>query len=150
MKQMTINSIASETSENVFHALSENLSVTSEIVNELIHLMEQKQKTSRLCLHLSKKSPLHQSIIVTSSKFQNKMHFHPDKLETIYPLQGQARLNLFDSNLKRTGGSLLSTRDIMSATIQPKEIHNFEILTDIFVFLEISPGPFTNNSTVYV
>ncbi len=147
---MTINSIASETSENVFHALRENLSITSEIVRELIDLMELKQKTSRLCLHLSKESLLHQSVIVTSSKFQNNMHFHPDKFETIYPLQGQARLNLFDSSFKRIGTSLLSTEDIVSATIQPKEIHNFEILTDSFVFLEISPGPFTNNSTIYV
>jgi cupin fold WbuC family metalloprotein len=147
---MILNSIATETRENVFHALSENLSITSEIVNELIDLMELKQKTSRLCLHLSKESPLHQSIIVTSSKFQNNRHFHPDKFETIYPLHGQARLNLFDSSFKRIGTSVLSTKDVVSATIQPKEIHNFEILTETFVFLEISPGPFTNNSTVYV
>jgi cupin fold WbuC family metalloprotein len=147
---MILNSIATETSENVFHALSENLSITSEIVNELIDLMKLKQKTSRLCLHLSKKSPLHQSIIVTSPQFQNNRHFHPGKFETIYPLQGEARLNLFDSSLSIISSTLLSTKDVVSATIQPKEIHNFEILSETFVFLEISPGPFTNNSTVYV
>ena len=147
---MILNSIATETSENVFHALDQNPSITSEIVTELIYLMELKQKTSRLCLHLSKESTLHQSIIVTSSKFENNRHFHPDKFETIYPLQGQARLNLYDSSFKRISSSLLSIEDIVSATIQPKEIHNFEILTDTFVFLEVSPGPFTNNSTVYV
>lgn len=147
---MILNSIATETSENVFHALRQNLSITSDIVTELIDLMVLKQKTSRLCLHLSQESPLHQSVIVTSSNFQNKRHFHPDKFETIYPLQGQASLNLFDSSYTRINSLLLSTEDIVSATVQPKEIHNFEILTDIFVFLEISPGPFTSNSTIYV
>ena len=145
-----LNSIATETSENVFHALHQNLSITSDIITELIDLMELKQKTSRLCLHLSKESPLHQSVIVTSSKFQNKRHFHPDKFETIYPLQGQACLNLFDFGHTQINSLLLSTEDILSVTIQPKEIHNFDVLTDTFVFLEISPGPFTNNSTIYV
>jgi cupin fold WbuC family metalloprotein len=145
-----LNSIAIETSENVFHAQYQNLSVTSDIVFELIELMETKQKTSRLCLHPSKESLVHQSLIVTSSKFQNNRHFHPDKFETIYPLHGQARLNLFDSRLNQISSSLLSTDKTMSATIQPKEIHNFEILTETFAFLEVCPGPFTIHSTIYV
>lgn len=147
---MKLKRIAIETSENVFHAQYQNVSVTSEIVTELIDLMKTKQKTSRLCLHLSRESLFHQSLIVTSSKFHNKRHFHPDKFETIYPLQGQARLNLFDSKFNRISSLLLSRDSILSTTIQAKEIHNFEILTDIFVFLEVSPGPFTNKSTIYV
>lgn len=120
------------------------------MINELIDVMKKENKTSRICLHRDINDPIHQSLIVTSNIFENKIHYHPNKPETIYPIEGEAVINLYDQE-KRIIEEILIRKDTqLAATISTNSLHNFKVKSNVFIFLEVSKGPFTRNSTIYV
>lgn len=120
------------------------------MIDELIDVMKKEHKTSRICLHSSINDPVHQSVIVTSNKFENRIHYHPTKPETIYPLVGEAVINLYDKEKRKIEEISIRKDFQLAATITTNSLHNFTVNSEVFIFLEVSKGPFTRNSTIYV
>lgn len=145
-----LKQVAVKTAPTVFHAKYESLVVSRALLDELIEVMNQEGKTSRLCLHPNIDDKVHQSIIVSSNKVENKIHYHPNKPETIYPLLGQASLDIYDSDKNKLDAIQIMPFSPLVISIPKSTLHNLNISTSVFVFLEISEGPFTKYSTVYV
>ena len=74
--------------------------------------------------------------------------YHPHKEEIIYVISGKAKLNYFKKNSKKDKVFILNKENFYHV-IPKKQIHNIEIISNYFIFLEISLGPFNKNNTLF-
>ena len=146
---MLLSDKAESVSSAVYHCKPNFGYIGNEEIEELKQLMLSTQQTARICLHSSTKDNTHVSVICTSNKFKNRKHYHPNKCEYIIPIEGKARLQVFENDSLITS-TLLDGNLPMATKISEKSIHNFEIESEFFLFWEICEGPFQVDSTIYV
>ncbi len=134
--------------ENVLYLNDKIKKINSADLKFLLKKSEStKNKSIRLCIHKNKQSILHQMLIIHPKNFIVPPQYHL-KEEIIKVVSGKAKLNYFRNNGKIEKSFLLN-KDNFFHLIAPKKIHNLEIISKKFIFLEVSLGPFKKNNTLY-
>ena len=147
----SLTEIAIQTAPDVWHCCERSSPVARSVIEELKLLAESSdRKRCRLCLHVSPDDIDQQMLIAMHREAQDRPHYHPSKVEVIQPIEGHAKLVRLDADGKVLDSFSISAGDVFCCTNEPNSIHFLEVLSDYFVFLEISRGPFTKESTVYV
>ncbi len=135
--------------ENVLYLKEKTKILNKDGLKKLIQKSKKtKNKSLRLCFHDNKKSNLHQMFIIHPRKYFVPPQYHPSKDESIFVISGKARLNYFKKNGKIENKYILDRGNFFHL-IKKNKIHNLEILSSIFIFLEISLGPFKKDNTLY-
>lgn len=135
---------------NAFYGKNQTNTFQKNDIEELLRIMNQRKKTVRYCLHEKITDLVHISVIATSISFPNLVHKHPHKIETIHALQGNANLCLYPTGKKIKEIQNLNSTDSSIVQIPQNTCHNLELISENFVFMEISQGPFDLESTVYI
>jgi cupin fold WbuC family metalloprotein len=146
-----LNKIAKNCGPGVFHAKKWGLDITSDILESLI--WEAKislNRKARLCLHPSPGELLQITYLAFYSPYKDRVHCHPNRIETMIPIQGTAKFLTFDSGGALKKEILFKDNDCISVST-PKSIwHAIEVLSEVFVMIEVGMGPFSTNSTLYL
>jgi cupin fold WbuC family metalloprotein len=143
--------IAVQTAPDVWHRRARSSFVPRSVIEELKRLADSSdRKRCRLCLHVSPDDIDQQMLIVMHRDAQDRPHYHPSKIEVIQPIEGDADLIQLKADGERVRSISISARDVFCFVNEPFSVHFLEVTTDYFVFLEISRGPFTKESTVYL
>ena len=140
--------------ESVFY-LKEEFYNINEIGNDLErYCVKYNILKARVCLHKKDEDKIQKMIIFNSHKFQAPIHCHKSKGETLIILKGSCIHQEYKTediedkieNPRITTDILLKPFDTVN--IKSNKWHNLKIISDI-VFLELSLGPFTTNSTTF-
>jgi len=134
---------------NVFYGKNQNNFLEKKDIKELLKIMKHRGKTVRYCLHEKITDLVHVSVIATNKAYPNNIHKHPHKIETIYALKGNANLCLYVNDQNDKEIQNLSSSNFSLIQIPKNTFHNFELISNNFVFIEISEGPFNSESTLY-
>jgi cupin fold WbuC family metalloprotein len=135
---------------NAFYGKNPTNLIQKNDIEELIRIMDQRKKTVRYCLHEKTTDLVHISVIATSKNFSNAIHKHPNKIETIHALHGNANLCFYSNDKKIMDIQNVNSIDKSIAQIPKNMNHNLELISENFVFIEISQGPFDSESTIYI
>lgn len=146
LKVHMLADICEESSPGVFHARTWGLTITRAHVQELLESCFSLGR-SRICLHPSPRDEEQQMLVAISPSSQDLPHLHPDKHETLIPLQGEALYLTYDSTGSVTRLLELSSERLVSVCTPPHIIHSIHVKSDFFLFWELSRGPFTAQST---
>jgi cupin fold WbuC family metalloprotein len=146
-----LKSIAKETLPSVFHALNWDIEVPELIISELIQQARiSSNQKARFCLHPNASDLLQFTYLAFIAPYKDKIHCHPNRQEIIYPVFGSAVHSVYDpDSILLKSGYLDSDRPVALSTSMGKW-HSIEVKSSVFVMIEISSGPFTNDSTVYL
>ena len=129
-----------ETIAGVFHAEAWGQILEDDLLAQLIQQAKENiNRKARLCLHPTPDEILQVTYLAFSRPYADKIHKHPHRAEVVLPLLGEARHTSYDAN-----GNTLESR-ILKGT-NPVAV---EVITEVFVMVEIGIGPFTPTSTVY-
>ncbi len=109
-----------------------------------------RRQRVRICLHSSAQSQTHEMIIVHARDTYVPPHWHEGKSESVYALEGTARHIVFD----QSGGvvdvirlSADPAQGMLARRIDSGVSHTLLIESDVFVFLEVTGGPFFARET---
>jgi cupin fold WbuC family metalloprotein len=107
---------------------------------------------ARLCAHRSPEDGLHEMLIVLGLNAYVRPHRHTGKTESFLVLEGNADVILFgeDGRVDRTipMGPPNSGRSFYYRLSQPV-YHTLVVRSDWFIFLEVTPGPFRRDETLF-
>jgi len=99
---------------------------------------------ARICFHNNHDSPLMVMLIVVISRFVYPAHKHIWKDELYTLLQGTCFYEQYtDSGLLEFRQPLLPSQSFLNCN---KAFHSIVPTTDLLAFLEVTTGPFTNQS----
>ena len=106
----------------------------------------------RICAHKGTSDRLHEMFIVHSKGTYVRPHKHPGKSESLYVIEGAAEAVFFDE-----GGAVrqaISLGDYPSSKVFYYRIdepwfHTLIISSDVFVFHEVTNGPFDRDQTIF-
>ena len=124
--------------------------------NDIFELIDRskftKRKKIRLCTHGSIEDTLHEMIIIHSKNTYVRPHKHINKIESFHIINGIADVIIFNDNEEIIDlipmGNIGSNRYFYYRLSAPY-FHTLLIYSDIFVFHEITNGPFRRNESVY-
>jgi cupin fold WbuC family metalloprotein len=110
------------------------------------------EKKIRFCSHYNPSDLVHEMIIVHTNEYNVIPHMHINRDESIFIIEGQVDLLLFDDNGKvqkviEMGD--LSTSKIFYYKLLKNKVHSFLIHTEILVFKEVTMGPFNSDETIF-
>ena len=107
-------------------------------------------KRSRVCLHESSESFVHEMIIVAHSSTLLAPHQHPEnKPESYHVLEGELQVNIFDDEGKLIKEKkLFANRHPRMYRITGKVWHQPIPLTEWVVYHEVATGPFNKDEDV--
>jgi cupin fold WbuC family metalloprotein len=112
----------------------------------------QKLERARICVHHDDHDSIHEMFVALSSKGYVRPHCHVGKAESGFAVEGKAIIVFFDSDGNVTDHFLCAPQGENSVAyyhIQAGKIHTQLVLTDIFIFHEVLPGPFDQNSSFF-
>lgn len=114
--------------------------------------LQNQRKRARLCAHTSPESSLHEMLIVHTKDTYVRPHKHIGKVESMYIIEGHAQYVTFDDsgNIENriALGNYSSGKPCYCRTNDPV-FHMLIIESDLFVFHEVTNGPFNPSDTVY-
>jgi len=149
--KLDLISLAKETLPGVFHAynwgqeISENLfeSLIDEAKGNLNH-------KARFCLHPNPNEPMQVTYIAFCAPYVDRIHNHPHREEVLVPIIGKAKHTTFDVAATEIRSNIMD--GVLPIPIStPKGIwHAIEVMTPIFVMIEIGKGPFLEDSSVFL
>lgn len=110
------------------------------------------RKRVRLCCHRSPNDLVHEMIIVHAKECYVRPHSHTERDESIYILEGEADLLIFDNSGKII--QVIQLGDISSGKTLYKRIphntlHTLIIHSAHLVFKEVTQGPFEPTATFF-
>jgi len=148
---MLLNKIASQTMLGVFHANSWGLSITDEVMFDLIKVARSSPNNkARLCLHPSPDEISQVTFLAFCLPYKDKIHKHPHHTEIIIPILGQASYAAYNQAGLKVESKILNGDNLLAISTPKETWHAVEVLSDSFVMVEIGAGPFTSSSTVYI
>ncbi len=140
-------------SDEVYHALADTFSLSSEDVQQLINLSSQNVgKKARLCVHPRIEDPVHQMFIAHKKGTYVRPHKHANKNESMLILQGRADYVVFNER-----GDIdrvipmgdYSTSQSFFMSIAPGTFHCIFIRSEWLLFFEVVEGPFIKDKTIF-
>lgn len=142
-----------EIAEGVWQPHTNRACVSSADIVALKNLARQTNKQrARICLHRSQNAAIHEMLIVLSKDTYVRPHRHVAKSESIFVVEGQARLLLFDTEGRISANEPLSTTKpdaIICHRMDDKQYHTILVEDEFFVFKEVTTGPFRLEDTEY-
>lgn len=118
--------------------------VGARAVDQLVAAAESSGAPSiRLCLHQSGASPLHDMLVLIRRSAYSTPHRHADKDETYHLVRGRGLLAIFDDQGVVTEAHALDPETLFMCRVAAGRFHTLVATTDILVFHESRPGPFT-------
>lgn len=111
-----------------------------------------RRRRFRLCIHQGIEERLHEMFIVHPKGAYVRPHRHLNKLESIYIIEGRADLVLFKKNgkvKKVFKVSALPGEGYFYCRISGDDFHSLIIKSPVFVFYEVTTGPFRKLDTVF-
>jgi cupin fold WbuC family metalloprotein len=149
MKKNLIHS-AIETLPGVYHALSWGKPLEQDLLEILIETARENiNHKSRFCLHPSPSDLLQVTYLAFAKPYSDKIHNHPDKVEVVIPISGQAFYRTYDSAGKVVEKLKLDGAKPIALSTNPNVWHAIEVLSENFVMLEIGTGPLVPTSTLF-
>jgi cupin fold WbuC family metalloprotein len=150
LKKKPIES-AIETLPGVFHSLNWGGPIEQDLLKSLIEIArENLNNKARFCLHPNPSDLLQITYLAFVNPYLDRIHKHPDKIEVIVPIRGQAIHNTYDSSGKVIRNLKLDSSNPVALSTTPGSWHGIEILSENFVMLEIGAGPFLPTSTIFM
>jgi len=150
LKKKPIQS-AIETLPGVFHALTWGEPIEKDLLKILIETATKNvNNKARFCLHPNPSESLQITYLAFARPYLDRIHKHPDKIEVVVPIYGQAIHNTYNSagkvirNIKLDGSNPVALSTTLGLW------HAIEILSENFVMLEIGTGPFLPTSTLFM
>ena len=149
MKKKSIQS-AIETLPGVFHALNWGESIEQDLLKILIETATKNvNNKARFCLHPSPSDLLQVTYLAFAKPYSDKIHNHPNKVEVVIPISGQAFYRTYDSAGKVVEKLKLDGAKPIALSTNPNVWHAIEVLSENFVMLEIGTGPLLPTSTLF-
>lgn len=140
-----------ETSPSVYHANEWGQQLETNLLDLLIEKAKKSDsRKARFCIHPDSKETLQVTYLAFIRPYLDRIHRHPGRVEIVIPLQGLAMHSTFDSKKNLLGNQLLDGSNPLALTSRTDAWHSIEVLSELFVMIEIGLGPFTSNSTVYI
>ena len=139
-----------ETSSGVFHAHSWNTKLPIDFTKLMIdNLVDSTLSKLRFCLHPNADELMQVTYLAFKAPYEDRVHKHPHRPEVVIPLIGEALHTTYAND-----GLVISQRHLVenqptSASTQPGDWHSMEILTPVFLMVEVGVGPFRSDSTVF-
>jgi len=122
-------------------------------LEELKRLAElNPRRRVRLCAHQTPSDNLHEMFIVHMSGCYVRPHKHIGKVESIFVLEGEVDIVLFDEGGQVTSAHRMAAPGSGSVFFQrlAKPVyHTLIIRSDFVVFHEITEGPFRREDTIF-
>ncbi|WP_119861792.1 WbuC family cupin fold metalloprotein [Pseudoalteromonas sp. MSK9-3] len=119
--------------------------------DDLLFLKERannsERKRARICLHESNHCALQEMVIALCKGTYVPPHKHEHKVESFTVLEGEARLIIFDISGTIISQLELSPNACKFCRIPENQFHTLVIISDIFVVVETTQGPFNNSGT---
>ena len=120
-------------------------------INELKDIaLKHPLKRSRVCLHKSEQSLVHEMVIVAHSSSYLEPHRHPkNKPESYHVLEGELKVNIFDDD-----GNLIKEEKLFANKhprmyrIHGQVWHQPVSLSEWVVYHEVATGPFVKEIDV--
>jgi len=139
-----------ETSSGVFHAHSWSTKLPTDFTNLMIdNLVNSNLNKLRFCMHPSADEVMQVTYLAFKAPYKDKVHRHPHRPEVVMPLAGEALHTTYGTDGLKISQKLLSEKDSVCLSTEFGVWHSMEILTPVFLMLEIGVGPFKSDSTVY-
>lgn len=144
-----LTELADETTSGVFHCRTWGQNIDDQHVDALEILAAHSGK-ARLCMHPSVGDVEQQMLVAIHRSFDDAIHYHPGKHETVILVRGTANHRTYDSrghilrtvSLARGGSTYVNT--------EPGVSHHVVASSRVLVFWELAQGPFRPGSTVRV
>lgn len=124
----------------------------SDILNLKNMAEKNPRKRIRLCFHQAPDDLVHEMLIIHSQECYIRPHCHTSRDESLFILEGEADLIIFDDD--GSIADIIELGDINSGKtvfkkINMDTIHTLIIHTEYLVFKEVTKGPFDKNSTSF-
>ena len=149
MKKKSIQS-AIETLPGVFHALNWGEPIEQDLLKILIETATKNvNNKARFCLHPSPSDLLQVTYLAFSKPYTDKIHNHPNKVEVVIPIYGQALYRTFNSAGKVVKNIKMDGDKPIALSTNPNVWHAIEVLSENFIMLEIGTGPLGPTSTLF-
>ena len=150
MKKKPIQS-AIETLPGVFHALQWGEPIEQDLLKILIEIVRKNvNNKARFCLHPNPSESLQITYLAFTRPYLDRIHKHPDKVEVVVPIHGQAIHKTYNSAGKVIRNMKLDGSNPVALSTTLGLWHAIEILSENFVMLEIGTGPFLPTSTLFM
>lgn len=110
------------------------------------------RKRIRLCMHPNVENALHEMLILHTPETYVRPHKHLNKSESLHVVEGHADVVFFDENgtiQKVVALSPYAQRGHFYYRIEQPTYHMLVIYSEIFVFQEVTSGPFDATQTVF-
>lgn len=130
----------------VYYPSNEFVCITKNDFVELKKLSTQNPRQRvRFCAHQNPEDDIHEMFIVHTKNCYVRPHFHLKKAESLYVIEGQADLIIFNDNgeiIKIIKLSRNINNGFVYYRIEECTIHMLIIKSDYFIFHEVTKGPF--------
>ena len=126
-----------------FFCLKKPLAVDVVTIAELVAYAREKQTDVRLCLHEGPHERFHDMIIAQHKGGYHRPHKHADKGETWSLMQGAMAAFVFAADGTVTDARRLDADGQFLYRVGDAQFHTLIPLSDIVVYHESKPGPFT-------
>jgi cupin fold WbuC family metalloprotein len=145
-----LNEIAKETLPGVFHMHSWGLGIPEDILDQLIvEASKNTNRKARLCLHPSPEDETQVTYLAFVPPYQDRIHKHATKPEILIPIVGEAVFRSYGEDGLLNDSSIISGAKPIAITIPNNSWHSIQVKSLNFIMLEVSKGPFNENSTEY-
>lgn len=144
-----LSEFADETVPGVFHCRTWGQNIGDQHV-DAIEVLAAHLGKARLCMHPSADDVEQQMLVAISRSFDDAIHYHPWKQETVILVRGSADHCTYDDrgNILRTVS--LARGGLTYVNTEPGVSHHVVVSSRVLVFWELAKGPFSPGSTVRV
>tara|TARA_Y100000590_G_scaffold458802_2_gene614354 strand:+ start:278 stop:760 length:483 start_codon:yes stop_codon:yes gene_type:complete len=138
---------------NVFYAKKYPFFLRAKDLNQLIRLSEmQNIDKFRICIHKNNKEPIQEMLLVLLKPQLIKPHKQEKSIISYHVLDGAAALKIYDDNGDVEFEENLSSSEtgIQHIRLEANRFRSIESLSDYFIYLEITTGPFQESDTIWL
>ena len=125
------------------------VAVTRELIADLVAKGAGTGKGIRLCLHEGPDALLHDMIVVQYAGQCFRSHKHLEKDESYHMIEGEMGVVIFDDEGKVVDACRMDTSNTMVYGVGTGMYHTNFPLTDVVVYHESRPGPFSPGDSVF-
>lgn len=148
--KIELETIADQVDEGVYHCRSWGSSLGERTISSLgtLALFSPSGK-ARLCMHPSTLDGEQQMLVAISGTCEDRIHFHPNKAETLLLVEGRGTHITYDIYGTQVNQTPLSSDDFTYVNTQPGVPHHVVVQSRVLIFWEFTRGPFGPGSTVF-
>jgi len=140
-----------ETRHGVFHCKVWGQNIPTNFIDALLVQADKNpNRKARLCLHPTPDDVTQVTFLALVAPYADKLHMHPNRPEIMFPLRGQATIDIYDTRESKPRRLSLDADLPLPISIDSGKLHSLEVVSNYFVFMEVGNGPFTQESTIYI